>query len=376
LQRNETLKSNPEQVEHENSDYLFSEIDDASFEETMSLAIAEIMEKNRSTNDDESIEKAVSTEDIASAKSRGLVPKSGNWQKPKRWVRPEDADVPVDEEVKPRKKASEDVPTSNLTIDAMKAVFGDDFDISDLQDMYSIGLDGYSTNIVVLRGRGGESYTNTATATEGVARSFVEIEVEILDDGNYMDDEEYEKQPKGIDGHTPLVGTMDRTFTKDKDGNLSVSHNRFIVAQRFRGKGIASDISENVEKHYEKLGVGTITLNANADIGGYAWARQGYDFETEDEREEMQDVFNWHIEHMDILSVLEEDEFINQVDVFTHAWEFAEWNPTDEPHGQHLGKEIMLGTTWNAEKTLDKKSQGYQRGKIYFALKRKHNEQG
>ena len=97
---------------------------------------------------------------------------------------------------------------------------------------------------------------------------------------------------------------------------------------------------------------------------------------SENEREEMQDAFNWHIEHMDILSVLEEEEFINQVDVLTHAWQFAEWNPTDEPHGQHLGKEIMLGTTWNAAKTLDKKSQGYQRGKIYFALKRKHNVQG
>jgi len=41
----------------------------------------------------EYLEKAVSTEAIASAKSRGLVPQSGDWQKPKRWVRPEDADV-------------------------------------------------------------------------------------------------------------------------------------------------------------------------------------------------------------------------------------------------------------------------------------------
>jgi len=80
LQRNETLPL--EDNEGENGDYLFPEIDDASFEETMDSAIAEIMEKHRSENDDESIEKAVSTEDIASAKSRGLVPQSGNWEKP------------------------------------------------------------------------------------------------------------------------------------------------------------------------------------------------------------------------------------------------------------------------------------------------------
>jgi len=44
------------------------------------------------TNDG-SLEKAVTTESIAEAKKRGLVPQSGNWQKPRRWVRPEDADV-------------------------------------------------------------------------------------------------------------------------------------------------------------------------------------------------------------------------------------------------------------------------------------------
>ena len=53
--------------------------------------------------------KAVSTEAVASAKKRGLVPKTGNWQKPGRWVRHEDVDVPVDDPVdegeKPRKRA-------------------------------------------------------------------------------------------------------------------------------------------------------------------------------------------------------------------------------------------------------------------------------
>lgn len=42
--------------------------------------------------------KAVTAEAIASAKGKGLVPKTGTWEKPGRWVRPEDADVPVDED--------------------------------------------------------------------------------------------------------------------------------------------------------------------------------------------------------------------------------------------------------------------------------------
>ena len=36
------------------------------------------------------IEKAVSTESIASAKRRGLIPQSGDWMRPKRWIKPED----------------------------------------------------------------------------------------------------------------------------------------------------------------------------------------------------------------------------------------------------------------------------------------------
>ena len=43
------------------------------------------------------LEKAVSTESVAEAKKRGLVPQSGDWGKPKRWVKPEDADVLVEE---------------------------------------------------------------------------------------------------------------------------------------------------------------------------------------------------------------------------------------------------------------------------------------
>jgi len=345
--------------EGENSDYLFPEIDDDAFEETMDFAIAEIMEKYRSANDDESIEKAVSTEDIASAKSRGLVPQSGNWEKPKRWVRPEDADVPVDEGKKPRKPASEDLIISPETKAGIKGVFGDDFEISDFQDMYSIGLDGYTTNILTLRGR--VVRVPHGTGTEDFSQ--FNIEVQIHDE----------------DGRE--AGRMNRTFSRDENGRLKVYHNRFVIKNRYHGKGIASDINEHVEEQYEKLGVHEITLNANATVGGYAWARQGYDFATENELEEMQDMFSFNIEHASLPNqggrIFEnQEELIDQVHNFEHSWQFASWNPTDEPHGEHFGKTWMLGTSWDAKKKLDKKSQGYQRGKIYFALKRKHNEQG
>ena len=71
-------------------------------------------------------------------------------------------------------------------------------------------------------------------------------------------------------------------------------------------------------------------------------------------------------------------KLLGELDSFEHSWEFASWNPEilDAEHGEHLGKDMLMGSRWDAVKILDKKYPGYQRGKIYFALKRKHNEQG
>jgi hypothetical protein len=423
------------------------------------------------------IELSKSTASITEAKRRGLVPQSGNWQKPKRWVRSKDADVPVEEktelvklpedtwkyfnkvpntilvdidklvptrarpdgileankrmqgyasrrkpldlkdngdgtysildgnstyanavhsewkelpgvvieEDKPRKKASEDVPISHLTIDAMKAVFSDDFSMSDFQDMYSIGLDGFSTNIVGLRGTPSGRKQRKGM---GYSKSEVTIEVEILvDNENYTDNEEYEKQPKGIDGYTPLAGIMSRTFTRNKDGTLSVKHNRFGIENDFQGKGIASNINEHVEKEYEKLGVDNIMLNANAKIGGYAWARQGYDFMKPDfskgkvnHRPDVRKHFITRIGYLLELGDIDKkthDEYVSEVESLEHSWEFASWNPSwREKDSENLGKSWMLGQTWDAEKTLDKKSLGYQIGKAYFAAKRNSTIKG
>lgn len=351
--------------EDENGDYLFPEIDDSAFEETMDSAIAEIMEKHRSANDDESIEKAVSTEDIASAKSRGLVPQSGNWEKPKRWVRPEDADVPVKEE-NPRKKANfyPDKLRRNFgnkltpieMEEELTAFFGEDVKPSVFADVYSTGLDDYFTDIMDIHLQK-ESIPPVSlsdyTRDRGSNRSF-DIDVVIGDSSTEAS-----------------VGHMSRRFEKDKDGNILVYHKSFEIDKEAQGKGIASDMNENVEKEYEKLGVSEIRLTANGKIGGYAWAVQGYDFSDYNELEEIADRFEISIEVESRSGIdIDIDSAISEIEGFEHSWEFALWNPTDAPYGEHLGKKFMLGSGWDAKKSLDKKSLGYQIGKAYFAAKR------
>ena len=93
--------------------------------------------------------KAVSAESVAEAKRRGLVPQSGDWEKPRRWVLGEDADV-VEELDAPRvysydevKKFVEDKITFKFDFDEMREkygrrnIFGDD----DPEDDYYLGYD-------------------------------------------------------------------------------------------------------------------------------------------------------------------------------------------------------------------------------------------
>jgi len=366
LQRNETLPL--EDNEGENGDYLFPEIDDASFEETMDSAIAEIMEKHRSENDDESIEKAVSTESVSEAKRRGLVPQSGDWQKPGRWVRPKDADVPVDEGEKPRKKAT--IRSSKrMTVigegveETLKDIFHEDFKLSDFEDMYSTGLRDFSTEIIGI-------HTNTSPNPRDTSKG-ISIHIAI-----HLNVEEGKPVKE--------VGKMRRTFRRNGRGKLIVTHQSFALNPSFQNQGVASDMLENVEKEYEKHGVWGINLTANADIGGYAWARQGYDFTSDKDREKIRKYFVRRVTELHKRGKISDKDltpFLEAIDSFEHSWEFASWNPKPLPPGKFgyldkLGKTMMLGRSWGAGKRLDKKSQGYQRGKIYFALKRKHNEQG
>jgi len=364
----------------ENSAYLFPEIDNLDFEADLDKAFEEIEALHREKNDDESLEKAITTEDIATAKRRGLVPQSGDWQKPKRWVRPKDADVPVDAGKKPRKKASEDLVISSETKEAMMSVFGDDFDISNFQDMYSIGLDGFSTEISHLDGK---ARVKPTINSQGVRywRGVMGDTFDPPPDANISSIDIHVEIHFEINGDSP-VGFMMRTFSRDRLGDLSVYHSRFQIDESFQGQGIATDINEHVEEEYEKLGVSRITLFANANIGGYAWAIQGYDFDVPDGTgengyEDIKDRFmseftdTVQVEGLDI----DIDSALSEIEGFEHAWEFASFNPDDRPYGEHLGKELMLGTRWNAFKSLNRSSFSYKRGKIYYALKRRENEQ-
>ena len=175
-------------------------------------------------------------------------------------------------DAKPRKKAQlappiPDTPTvtghkpvQRGVRPALARIFHKGFKVSDFQDMYSTGLDDFSTIIEDIR-------TYDAALTS-----------ELSDIGGAVTTKKGIRIRVDIQGDSgQLAGSMTRSF-KRVNGELRVNHHSFMINRLYQGKGIATDINEHVEKEYEKLGVHSIILNANVDIGGYTWARQGYDF--------------------------------------------------------------------------------------------------
>jgi len=160
---------------------------------------------------------------------------------------------------------------------------------------------------------------------------------------------------------------------------FDVVHQEMVLGTPYQNKGLATDINEHAEEMYEKVGIGRISLLANYDIGGYAWAIAGYDFEDSSDLKEMRESFVEEVERMVKNEKITDEELQDLTAIvksFKHPWEFASWNPTDEPAGQHFGKKYMLGTEWYAVKVLDKKSKGYQIGKAYFEHKKNTQTKG
>lgn len=74
------------------------------------------------------------------------------------------------------------------------------------------------------------------------------------------------------------VGEFQRYLRRDGDGNWYVDHYFFALDHDRRGQGFAKQWNDAVFEQYRKLDVPYVRLLANIDVGGYAWARQGFDW--------------------------------------------------------------------------------------------------
>lgn len=78
-----------------------------------------------------------------------------------------------------------------------------------------------------------------------------------------------------------LVRDIYRRYDQSVPGNYTwhVSNELFdITDAAYQGVGFATEVGQVMEAWYRELGVSDISVHANIDVGGYAWARAGFEF--------------------------------------------------------------------------------------------------
>nr|WP_231395961.1 toxin glutamine deamidase domain-containing protein [Mycobacterium sp. URHD0025] len=77
------------------------------------------------------------------------------------------------------------------------------------------------------------------------------------------------------------IGSLDRVFHRDDDGNLVVHHGLMAITDpRHRGQGFSKALSAELERFYVRSGVDRIELTSDWQ-GSNAWARRGFTWGTD-----------------------------------------------------------------------------------------------
>ena len=147
------------------------------------------------------------------------------------------------------------------------------------------------------------------------------------------------------------LGEFSRMLTMTDKG-LIADHINLHIEEEYQQAGIGAAIYQQAEEAYRQMGVHAITLLANSEVGKYAWAKWGYDFEDEADRKDVRDWFHEQIAASKA-SASTKQAWRSAVDGMEHSWEFALFSP---PGHEGLGKRWMLhkdAPSWSAYKVLD-----------------------
>ncbi len=69
---------------------------------------------------------------------------------------------------------------------------------------------------------------------------------------------------------------MQRNFSKNSDGTMHVYHAKFILSPRWQNNDFMKRVFSSAYEQYRNIGIRTIRVGANCNVGGYAWAKAGF----------------------------------------------------------------------------------------------------
>jgi len=80
---------------------------------------------------------------------------------------------------------------------------------------------------------------------------------------------------KGTVGRS-ILAHLERTFVRERDGVLNVEHDYFKIANRHARSGYGKNFMSESFRLYEEMGVEAVDVDANIEVGAYAWAKYGF----------------------------------------------------------------------------------------------------
>lgn len=128
-----------------------------------------------------------------------------------------------------------------------------------------------------------------------------------------------------------------------------VHHSDMVLGRGVQGQGFATRQMLHIVGSYKEHGVERMTIHANADVGGYAWARAGFKFEHSGARATVADHARRQSRKYDP-GVQQEIERVSS-NRQSSPIDFAMIGHTA---GSKMwpGKEIMLGSSWDGQLDL------------------------
>jgi len=155
------------------------------------------------------------------------------------------------------------------------------------------------------------------------------------------------------------VGYFKRMIYRDGDATC-VYHDWLEINPHYRETGFGSTFYQHNEDTYMKMGFDKIKLQAALAVGGYVWAKLGFDFEDSGKRDNLLEKAEgiWERRY--------DTPFPNGI---KHAWQLASLVGHD---GFRIGKESMLGSDWYGYKNLKPTTNNVQVavGDAYYNSKR------
>jgi hypothetical protein len=176
------------------------------------------------------------------------------------------------------------------------------------------------------------------------------------------------------------AGRFKRKIEYNRDTReLSVTHDILVIDTDHQGKGLADAFNAEAVAKYQEYGVRDIKLHAAMNVGGYAWARQGFRIFPEGERENEINQLLKRADHAleDAYELTDESrlairkelkalkkansagEDVQPIHIAALGEKVQQYEvnkPGKDPYRSWVGKSALLGSGWMGHYVIDPKA--------------------